>query len=192
MAKLILGLAGEMGSGKGAMTKYLVEKHGANSHRFSNILRDILDRANIEQTRENITAISVALRNAFGEDVLAKAMCHDALEDDADIIVVDGVRRVDEISYLREIPFFKFIYIEAGIENRYARIINRDDNVGEKNKTLEEFKQAHDYETEKTIPGLKTHADFVIENNGTYEELYAQIDEIISQSTDLVSSLARN
>jgi len=52
MAKLILGIAGEMGSGKGIIAKHVMEQRGGGTHRFSTILRDILDRVHLEQSRE--------------------------------------------------------------------------------------------------------------------------------------------
>ena len=113
MVKLILAIAGEMGSGKGVVTKHLIQSHNADSHKFSQILRDVLDRLHIPQTRESITALSGALRQIFGEDVLAKTMYHDAYADERDIIIIDGVRRLEDIKYLKEIPYFKCIYLEA-------------------------------------------------------------------------------
>lgn len=182
MAKLILGLAGEMGSGKGAITKHIVQNYKANEHKFSQMLRDILDRIFVEQSRENITTLSMVLRKNFGEDIMAKTMYHEAFNDEKDIIVIDGVRRIEDMKYLKEIPYFKFIFIDADMQTRYERVVKRAENSDEMKKTFAQFQAAHEYETEKTIPDLKNYADYVIENNGTYLELYQQIDEIIKQN----------
>lgn len=182
MAKLILGIAGEMASGKGTVAKHLAAEHGANTRRFSTILRDLLDRIYIEQTRENIANISTVLRKTFGEDLLAKAMYHDTQNDENEIVVVDGVRRLADIAYLRELPHFKLIYVEADMEVRYERIIKRGENTDDLTKTFDEFKKDHELETELQIRDLKNYANYIVNNDGVYIDLYKQLDEIIAQN----------
>jgi dephospho-CoA kinase len=182
MPKLILGIAGEMGSGKGTIAKYISEKYEGNAHRFSTVLRDVLDRIYVEQTRENISAISTVLRKKFGEDILAKAMYHDTQNDKCDIVVIDGVRRMADIQYLQELPHFKFIYIDTDIKICYERIVKRGENTGDATKTFEEFKNDHELETELQIRDLKNYANYAISNNSNFEELYKQIDRIIAEN----------
>ena len=182
MPKLILGIAGEMGSGKGTIAKHVIQEHKGNSHRFSTILRDVLDRVYVEQSRENVSTMSTILRKNFGEDILAKAMYHDAEKDEHEIVVVDGVRRMADIAYLKELPHFKLIYVEAEMQNRYERIIKRAENVDDSAKTFEQFKKDHELETELQILDLKNYADYVVDNNRVFADLYTQIDEIIKEN----------
>ena len=177
--KIILGLAGEIASGKGVMAKYLTDKYGASSHRFSAVLRSILDRLHMEHRRENMQKLSTALRQSFGEDTLAKVISEDVKKDKSEIIAIDGVRRLDDIKYLRQLPEFKLVFIEADIRKRYKRIIRRRENPDDKNKTFEEFKKDHQRETEAQIKNLKNYADILIDNNGSLEELHKQVDRII-------------
>jgi len=86
-----------------------------------------------------------------------------------------------DIRYLKDLPGFKLVYMEAEIEKRYERIVKRRENTDDAIKTFEEFKQDHKQESESQIKDLKKHADFVLDNNGTTEELYAQIDAIIKE-----------
>lgn len=182
MAKIIVGLSGEMASGKGTVAQYITEKYNASSYRFSTILRDVLNRLHIKQTRGNISKISTILRENFGEDLFAKTMAEDVKKDKNDFIVIDGIRRPEDIVHLREIPEFKFIYVEADMKKRYERIIQRDDNVDDKNKTFEEFEREHQLETELQIKGLKQCADFILDNNGTMEDLHREINNIINKN----------
>ncbi len=182
MAKLILGVTGEMGSGKGAIAKHVVQNYDAGSHKFSQILRDILDRVHVEQSRESISTLSLILRKNFGEDVLAKSMYRDVQDDQHEIVVIDGVRRLEDIVFLKQLPQFKLIYIEADIKTRYERLVKRGENDGDATKTFEQFKHDHEADADARIVDLKNYANAVIENDGTYEELYDQIDEIIKQS----------
>jgi len=181
MVKIILGLAGEIASGKGAATKYIIEKYNGSSQRFSTMLRDVLDRLYLEQSRENMQNLSTSLRKTFGEDVLARAMSEDVKKDESEIILIDGVRRLPDIKYLKELPEFKLIYIETEIEKRYERIIKRGENSDDNQKTYAEFVKDHEGEAELRIKDLKKDADYIIDNNQDIKELHSQIDRIISE-----------
>ena len=182
MPKLIIGLAGEMASGKGTVAKYLVEHYSCNEHRFSNCLREVLDRLYLEQSRENLQTLSTMLRKTFGEDLLAKIVFHDAQGDDKDIVVIDGARRLEDIVHLRILPHFKLIFIEADMRKCYERIKSRKENSDDETKTFEEFQKEQAQESESQIENLKIIADQVVDNNGSVEELYFQIEEIIKKN----------
>ncbi len=181
MQKIILGFAGEIASGKGTAAKYMIEKYGAGYYRFSTILRDLLKRLHLEESRENTQKISTILRQNFGEDILSKVISRDVAADTRGIIAVDGVRRLSDIKYLRDLPGFRLVYIEADIGKRFERILKRGENPDDKNKTLEQFKKDNEGEAETQIKGLKAHADFLIDNNGTFGRLYEQIDKIVER-----------
>jgi dephospho-CoA kinase len=181
MAKLILGITGEMGSGKGSIAKHVMLEHKGGVHRFSTMLRDMLKRIYIEETRENISTLSSIIRKNFGEDVLAKALYHDLQNDEHDIVVLDGARRMSDIEYLNELPIFKLIYVEADIRTRYERVVKRNENSEDAEKTFDEFKKDQEREPETQIRDLKYYAAHVIDNNGTYQDLYKQVDDIIAE-----------
>ncbi|MFC1756479.1 AAA family ATPase [Patescibacteria group bacterium] len=181
MAKIILGLAGEMASGKGTISNYISGKYKGVSQRFSTILRDVLDRLYLDQSRENMQNISTCLRKAFGEDILANAMSEDVKKEKSEIVLIDGVRRLPDIKYLRELPEFKLIYVEVNMKTRYERIIKRGENSDDSEKTYEEFVEDHKGEAELQIKNLKKNADFVIDNSGAINDLYSQVDSIISE-----------
>ncbi len=68
MNKIVLGLAAELAGGKGTVAKYVTEKYDGSSHRFSTMLRDILSRIYLPDSRENMQKLSTILRQNFGED----------------------------------------------------------------------------------------------------------------------------
>ncbi len=179
MQKIILGFAGEIASGKGTAAKYLVDKYGSGYFRFSTILRDVLKRMHLEESRKNTQKLSTLLRQNFGEDILSRVISKDVENDRHEIIAVDGVRRLSDIKYLKDIPGFRLVYIEADIRKRFERIVKRGENIDDKNKKFEQFKKDNEGEAETQIKGLKEHADFVIDNNGAIAELYGKIDKII-------------
>ncbi|MDD2565324.1 MAG: AAA family ATPase [Candidatus Gracilibacteria bacterium] len=180
MKKIIIGFTGEMGCGKDTATDYIFQKYGGKKFKFSQVLRDILSRIFIESSRENLQALSTNLRQTFGQDILAKIMKNDLDMLNENIVLIDGIRRKEDIVFLGEMPEFKLIYIESTLENRYSRILNRGENSDDLDKTFGQFLLDQDLETEVTIRGLKEISDYIITNNGTLEELYAQIEKILS------------
>ncbi len=180
MEKIIVGLTGEMASGKSTVAQYLQKEHSATVYRFSNILRDALTRIHRDNSRENLQVMSTMLRETYGEDVLAKAMAGDAKNDKNNIVVVDGVRRLGDIEHLKKIPGFKLIYMETDIQRCHERISVRNENVDDNGKTFEQFEEDRGREAEQQIKKLKAFADIVIDNDGDMKDLHKQIDEAVT------------
>ncbi len=181
MSKIIIGLVGSLASGKETTKKYLVEKYSAQDCRFSSILRDVLNRLALPVSRENLQNLSTVLRANFGEDLLASAIASDASNLDADVVVIDGVRRFTDIEHLQVLPNFILVKIDADPKIRYERMKLRNENVGDKEKTLEEFIEDGNAEADRQIPEVMKIAKYAIDNSGTLPELYAQIEKIIEE-----------
>jgi dephospho-CoA kinase len=179
--KIIIGLVGSLASGKETVKRYLAEKYNSKDCKFSAILRDVLARVDVINSRENVQKISTVLRANFGENLLAKAIAKDASKLDADIVVIDGVRRFTDIEHLNELPNFILVKIDADPKIRYERMKLRNENAGDDKKTFEEFLQDHEAEADKQIPEVMKTAKFSIENSGSFEELYKQVDELIAK-----------
>jgi dephospho-CoA kinase len=181
MAKIVIGLVGEMASGKDVVKRYLGEKYDAKHCKFSTPLRDVLSRLCIEISRDNIIDLSTILRERYGQDLLAKVIAHDASALDSDIVVVDGVRRLDDIQHLSVLPHFKLVRVDADSKIRYERMKLRNENVGDAEKTYSEFMEDHERETEATIPGVMEKAQYSVNNDGSLEDLYKQIDSVVEK-----------
>lgn len=179
--KIIIGLSGEIASGKGTAAKYLVERHEAMTYRFSTILRDIVKRLHLTEDRDTLQKISTFMRKEFGEDTLAKVMFEDAKHDGHMLIVIDGVRRLEDVKYLRELPEFKLCYITAPMRTRYDRLVLRGENADDTSKTYADFEDDHKRESEREITKLEPFAQEIIDNTGSLPELYAQLDAIIKK-----------
>ena len=180
MPKLILGFVGPIASGKEAAKKYLEKKYNTSGHRFSTMLRDILNRIYTPINRQNMQDLSLDLRNRFGSDILARVIAEDVKNDTHDVIIVDGIRRMDDIVNLKNVEGFYLIGIEAKEEIRYERMKLRNENVGDNQKTFADFITDGKGEAELEIPTVMNNARFTINNDGTFEDLYKQIEEIIN------------
>ena len=180
MSKLILGFVGPLASGKEASKKYLEEKYAASSHRFSTMLRDILNRIYVPVNRQNLQDISLDLRNRFGSDTLARVIAEDVKNDTHEIVIVDGIRRMDDIINLKNVTGFYLVAIDAKEEIRYERMKLRNENVGDDKKSFIEFLDDGKKEAELEIPEVMGNATYTINNDGSFEDLYKQIDSIVN------------
>ncbi len=181
--KVIFGFTGRMASGKGAAAEYLAARHGAATFRFSTILRDILNRLFIPAERPALVGLSEALRITFGQDILAKVMAEDVRHAGAPIIMVEGIRRLEDIAYLQRLPHFVLVAIEADLRVRYERLSARRENPDDATKTWEQFLADQERPTEITIPPVMAIATERIDNNGDRHELERQLDLLVKKYT---------
>jgi len=181
--KIIIGLTGKIACGKGVTKKYILSKYGerAADYRFSTILRDVLKRLNVETGRENLQKVSLALRTEFGDDILAKAIAKDIKEDKHEIVVIDGIRRLNDIKYLRLIHGFILIRIVAEEKLRFMRVVFRNENPGDDQKTYEDFLNDEKAEAEIEIPRVMAKAEMEIYNEDTMVELERNIDKVLAK-----------
>lgn len=179
--QIVIGLTGEIASGKGVVSEYLGEKYGAKKYRMSDALKDILNRLHLDVVRQNLANLSLSLRDLYGQDILINALIQDIKKSEDNFIIIDGIRRLAELEQLKKIKNFKLFYLETDLETRYERIKKRDEKADDKMKTFDEFKKDSQLESEKTILELKNFADFVIDNNGGFSEIQHKIDEIVKE-----------
>lgn len=180
-AKIIIALAGEIASGKGEVVKILLKEYGVGVVRFSDCLRNILDRLHIKKSRENMQSLSTSLRNHFGKDILSRVVLVDVKSLAPEMVVLDGVRRIDDISMLLNDPdiIFHLIYIEAGLQARFERLKKRNENHGDADKSFDDFVRDQAREAEAGVVQLKAIAGNVIVNEGSAEELRQKVIEVI-------------
>jgi len=179
MAKIILGIIGFNGCGKTTVAEYLKDKHQAEIFGFSGPLREVLNLLLLEKTRENLQLLSRILRENFGQDLLSKILVNRVNNATAEVVCIEGVRRPKDVDYLREIPNFHLLGIETDEKICYDRMIKRGQNAGENNMTFEQFQVERSAESETLIGEVAKEASFTITNNGTKEEFYQKIEDVL-------------
>lgn len=183
LRKKIIAFTGQVASGKGTAAAFFIRKYGAKVFKFSTMLRDILDRLYLPQSRENMQEISMVLRERFGQDLLAKVIAHDVERAATPLVIVDGARRPEDIEHLKKLNGFTLIAVAASPEIRYKRLTSRGENADDAAKTWEQFLKEEGAETEVLIPRLMSEADFTVNNDGDQEQLYRQLEELYAKLT---------
>ncbi len=179
--KIIIGIAGRMGCGKGMAGSYLAKKYQAERFRSSTPLRASLDIFCIPQSRENMGKFSTFLRTTYGEQTIAHAVVELVEKSTAQICIFDGMRRKIDAETFHALDNFFLLFIETDKKIRYERYIKRDENPGDADMPYNEFLERSNAEPEQEIDLLKEKADFIIENSGTLEEFEQKVEEIIQK-----------
>jgi len=177
MKKIIIGLTGRLASGKGTVTRHIVEKYQADKTRSSDPLRETLDIFMVPQTRENLDALSTFLRTTYSENVIAQAVKRYLTKSSAGVVIFDGMRRLVDVETIRSFEHSLFIFVDTNQEVRYHRSVQRNENIGDDKMTLDEFIAKDSDEPQQQIEALKEYADVILDNNGSPDELQKQLDE---------------
>lgn len=172
---LIIATVAEKGGGKGLfieILKKLLPNRTVVSVRLSDIWREIVRLLGQEESRENISQMATAIRLAFKNDGILVGAMRKRLEGiDADIIVLDGLRKAEEVEPLVRSRNGILVYIAASPEVRFERRRQHAETTDEQGMPWEQFMRQEEIPTETTIRHIgETLADETLENNSTVEE----------------------
>jgi dephospho-CoA kinase len=176
----IIGLVGRQGAGKGAAADILKEVYGAQVFRFSAVLTDIVDRLSIPRSRENLTNLSEMLRKTFGEDALSYAVGRDVLASPAELVIIDGIRRIEDIAAFEPQPNFRLLEVAAPAKVRFDRMKGRGEKVGESSMDWSDFEAQERFPTELSIAAVAARAWKAIDNAGDQADLRRHLDEAMA------------
>lgn len=182
----LVGIAGTDGSGKDAAADHLAEEHQMLHISLSDLLRAESSRRNHDPTK--LTELGQRLNAERGMG----ALCRMAYEQWATQrhkylggLVISSVRRVSEAQRIKDEDSI-LVYVDAAIEERYARVISR----GRPNppyKTFKEFQAYEDgllhgagYEDGPNLLAVKAMSQIYIWNMGTEQEFITELDTRLS------------
>jgi len=171
---------GPIGSGKDTAIEYISKKYGIPMISMGKIAVDIACYEGIEPTRNNLHMITERFVRSYGPEFFSKEVFRRTTIHEWGSVAIAGLRYPRDVATLRGL-FRKLtvVYVKTDKpEVRFERLKQR--NEPRDPKTFEEFmdqdkKEINMFNLEETFE----MADFVVENNGTLEELYQKIDALI-------------
>ena len=183
---LIIAAVAEKGGGKGLFIRTIQEllpDKKVVAVRFSDIWREILRLLAREESRENISNLATAIRRLFNDDgILVGAMERRLAEIEGDIVILDGLRKAEEIEPLVRRRNGILVYIAASPEMRFGRRREHAETTDEQGMTWEQFVRQDEMAPEVAIRTIgETLADATVENNGTAEEFEARVKEFLDR-----------
>ena len=159
---MIIGLTGKNASGKGEAANYLKSK-GFVYYSLSDIIREEATKRGLDHSRDNLIKIGNELRQNFALNYLAqqinlKISNHKKIFPKENFFVVDSIRSPFEAKELMKNKNFTLVGIDAPIETRFRRLLERN-RIGDA-KTLEDFKLQEERENLKSDTNQQLNETF--------------------------------
>ena len=181
---IIIGITGTIGAGKGTIVDYLMQKSGFRHYSVRQYLLDVIQKAGMEPNRDSMTVVGNALRAAHRPSFITDELYHQALQSGENAII-ESVRTEGEVLSLRQKPHFYLFAVDADPKLRYERVVLRNsetDHIDYETFLANEKREfvAEDPNRQNLSKCIQM-ADYVFQNNGDREALYAQVDAAMSR-----------
>jgi len=177
--QIIIGIIGEIASGKDTVANFIRKKYKAKVIPMSGSLREGLNIFDLPQTRHNMWTLSEGLRKMFSPDIVAKGALKKIENAKEKIICVTGIRFQADLKHFEHLPSFVLVFVKVDAKIRFKRLKKRGQNADDNTKTWTQFQKDCKLSTEVHIKKLTKKADFVLDNNGTVDDLRKQIKKLI-------------
>ncbi|MEM2240356.1 MAG: AAA family ATPase [Candidatus Bathyarchaeia archaeon] len=183
--KVCIGLAGYPGSGKTLLASEAV-KRGIPVLNMGDVVREEALRRGLQPTRENMTLLMWRLRSEEGPLAVAKRILEKSRCFREHMIVVDGLRTIDEMSFFRE-NFKKFILVvvDASKEERFKRLSKR--GRSDDPKDIQDLEDRDRAEDALGLSELLKKGDKIILNEGPPEKALEEFKRILEDVARLNS-----
>lgn len=181
---IVIGVVGQIASGKGEIVKYLTKKLGFVSFSLSSILHDELKEKKIKKfTRKTLQDMGNDLRRDYGDDILARRVVGHLKGQKTDNIIIEGIRNPGEIEYLKKNSNFILIGIKAKRKIRFKRLSERGKTWDPKNwrefvKIDKRDLGVKESKSGQQVKKCLAYSDFTLTNNGDLKEFKIKIERL--------------
>ncbi len=176
----IIAFVGMPASGKSEAAK-VVRMMGIPVISMGDAIRKEVTKRGLKPTDENTGGIGTMLRQQEGMDAIAKRCLPTIRSTKADVIVIDGVRNIEEVGLFKKefSQNFILIAINTPFEIRFERIKTR--GRSDDMQSGQELKKRDEREISWGLDKAIEKADIVINNTGSLQEFTANIEKFVSQ-----------
>lgn len=188
--KIIIGITGTIGAGKGTIVEYLVKNKGfIHFSAREDVINKEIEKRGLPITRDNMVLVANDLRKNHGPSYVAEELFKMAQNSDKSC-ALESLRTVGEIESLKKKGKFFLFAVNAERETRYKRIQIRNNSQSD-NVSFEKFSEQEEVEMKSDDPNKQNltkcilMADYVLDNNGTFGDLYRQVDELIEKINNI-------
>ena len=170
--RLILGIAGRIGSGKTSIGEYLAATHDFQYLRYSQILSDWL--AKDPARKSHLQEIGWQVMAGGMQVELSQRLIGNIAP--AGNVAVDGLRHPLDFQSLssRFSSSFRLLFVASPLEIRSQRL----QQLG-KYRDNTSFEMADAHPVEQQIETLREKATVLVRNEGSLTDLYAKVNQVI-------------
>ncbi|MDD3281544.1 MAG: AAA family ATPase [Bacteroidales bacterium] len=183
---VIIGITGTIGAGKGTIVDYLTSKKNFKHHSVRSYLLNEIKKRNLEPNRDSMVLVANQLRESHTPSFIIDELTKEAVKNHSNS-VIESIRTEGEVLSLRKYPNFYLFAVDALPEIRYQRIVLRSSETD--NIDYQTFIQNEKREFTSANPNNQNLkrcielSDFKFVNNGSIQELYNQIENVLSKLT---------
>lgn len=180
---MLIGITGTNGSGKGAVVEYLVGNKGFSHYSARTIILEEMSNRHLPVTRAHMRDVANDLRKEHGTAYIIERLYELAKDDEK--AVVESIRTIGEAEFLKEKQGI-LLAVDADRKIRYERVANIEGSEMS-HMSFDDFCMIEDREMASSDPwdmnvfGVMQLSDAHILNNGSVEELHAQIDTALAK-----------
>ena len=163
---------------------YLAKNKNYDHYSVRAFLLEEIAKRGMTDVRDSMVTVANDLRNKFGGAYIVKTLLEKARATGKDSII-ESIRAVDEVNLLAKEGAHLFS-VDADQKLRYERAHTRASETD--NVTFEKFQADELVESVSTDPAKQnlircremTRPELRLTNNGTFEDLYAQIEKALT------------
>lgn len=180
----VIGITGTLGAGKGTIVDYLISKKGFVHYSVRSYLIDVIKDRGLPVNRDSMVAVANELRAKHTPSFIVEELYRIAVKKGKDC-VIESIRTEGEVIALQQLEDFVLLSIDADQEVRYNRIKLRDSETDQIDFDTFVANEAREMQSEdpnkQNLSKCIALANFRLNNNGSHEDLYGQIDEVINK-----------
>ncbi|OJV28881.1 MAG: hypothetical protein BGO32_02580 [Bacteroidetes bacterium 37-13] len=180
----IIGITGTLGAGKGTIVEYLQKEHDFLHFSVRDFLTTEIEKRDLPLNRDSMVEVANDLRAKHTPSYIVEQLYVLAEKSGKDSII-ESIRTMGEVKALRQLSGFRLLAVDAPAELRYERITERKsatDSVSyETFLDNEKREMTSTDDTKQNLAACIAAADFKLVNNGSFEELFAQIETALEQ-----------
>jgi len=179
---IIVGITGTLGAGKGTIVDFLVSHYNFKHYSVREYLIEEINRRNLPVNRDSMVVVANDLRKNNSPAFIIDELYKKAINNNQNCII-ESIRTPGEVVSLKNKENFMLLAVDAAPEVRYKRIIERASETD--NVSFETFLENEEREFDTCDPHKQNLrkcieiADYHIDNNGSVDDLYKEIEKII-------------
>lgn len=181
---IIIGITGTIGAGKGTIVEYLMQKEGFSHYSVRDYLVQVIKKAGMDVNRDSMTMLGNMLRATHTASFIVDELYRQALKEGKNA-VIESIRAVGEVESMKNKPNFYLFAVDADPKLRYERVhirASETDKVDYETFVENEKREyANADPNRQNLSKCMEMADFVFNNDGSRENLYAQVDEAMNR-----------
>ncbi|HNY02363.1 MAG TPA: AAA family ATPase [Bacteroidales bacterium] len=181
---VIIGITGTLGAGKGTVVEYLTAEKGFVHFSVRAFLLEEIRKRRLPENRDSMVVVANDLRQRHGSSYVTDCLYHRAAARGNDCII-ESIRTPGEIASLRTKGTFILLAVDADPKVRFSRIALRGsetDHIDYETFLANEAREMTAADpAAQNLQACIREADYLLTNNGSREELFAQVEQVLHQ-----------